>query len=303
MPTIAKNLYTDNRQLILLLLGAIAMLAVLMANLPASLAIVKDNIAYTFLGVLGAIFANATGAGGGVVFIPAFEQLNFSSAQSVATSFGIQCLGMTTGAIAWTRYFRAQPQDGTTQPWLPFVTIVALVSPGSVVGLWWIYGADIAPPASLSTLFAGFSVVLGLAILVTSLWLKPAADRVRVRLSSVDLVAVALIGVGGGAVTAWLSVGVGELLAIYLILRRFDAIMAVASAVVVSAVTVLAGIAEHLIFNPQLFGEVVLFAGPGAVVGALLARRLASRLPVLQLKLLFSIWVLLMGAGSLLSTH
>ncbi len=61
---------------------------------------------FSLLGLLGAIFANATGAGGGVVFIPAFQQLGVSEAQSVATSFAIQCFGMTMGSIVWLKHAR-----------------------------------------------------------------------------------------------------------------------------------------------------------------------------------------------------
>ncbi len=301
MPAIARNFLLSNKSSIsLLLLFAVAW-AVLLFSLPNTAAVIREYIAYTFLGVVGAIFANATGAGGGVVFIPAFEHLNFSGAQSVATSFGIQCLGMATGAIAWTRFYRKEQQTGNGLRWQPFVKIVAIVSPCSVAGLWWIYSAHVPAPGSLSWLFATFSIVLGIGILATSLWFKPKTDWTRVTLPWADMLPLALIGLLGGAITAWLSVGVGEVLAIYLILRRYDAIIAVASAVVVSAVTVLSGIAEHLFINPQLFAEVVMFAGPGAVIGAILARRLASRMPVLQLKLLFSIWVLLMGLGSVFS--
>lgn len=63
---------------------------------------------YTFLGVLAAIFANATGAGGGVVFVPFFSQMQFESAIIVATSFGIQCFGMTSGAATWFSFYRKE---------------------------------------------------------------------------------------------------------------------------------------------------------------------------------------------------
>jgi hypothetical protein len=39
------------------------------------------------MAVLSAIFVNSTGAFGGVVFIPLFNQLNFTEQQSIATSY------------------------------------------------------------------------------------------------------------------------------------------------------------------------------------------------------------------------
>ena len=38
----------------------------------------SEYISFSLLGVLGAIFANSTGAGGGVIFIPMFNHLAFS---------------------------------------------------------------------------------------------------------------------------------------------------------------------------------------------------------------------------------
>ena len=66
---------------------------------------------FTFLGILGAVFANATGAGGGVVFVPFFNQMGLSPSATVATSFAIQCFGMTAGAVTWWRFHLAQSGD------------------------------------------------------------------------------------------------------------------------------------------------------------------------------------------------
>jgi uncharacterized membrane protein YfcA len=42
--------------------------------------------------------------------------------------------------------------------------------------------------------------------------------------------------------------------------------------------------------------ELVLFAGPGAIIGGLLARKLALYLPVKTLKLFFASWIILTGS-------
>ena len=111
--------------------------------------------------------------------------------------------------------------------------------------------------------------------------------------------ALALIAYFGGLVTAWLSVGVGEFVAIYLILRRFDVTLSVATAVVVSAITVWAALPQHLLRNPSIYWEVVLFAGPGAVVGGIIARRLVLWLGARRLKFFFGFWLLVIGATEL----
>ncbi|GIU39948.1 hypothetical protein TUM4637_42120 [Shewanella hafniensis] len=72
--------------------------------------------------------------------------------------------------------------------------------------------------------------------------------------------------------------------------------MAVATGVVVSAITVWSASPIHIFStNSQALFELVLFAGPGAVIGGLLARKLALYLPVKVLKLFFSIWIILTG--------
>ena len=66
---------------------------------PAPIELVKEFGLFSVLGVIGAIFANATGAGGGVVFVPFFNYLSFSAQSVVATSFAIQCCGMTAATM------------------------------------------------------------------------------------------------------------------------------------------------------------------------------------------------------------
>ena len=81
----------------------------------------------------------------------------------------------------------------------------------------------------------------------------------------------------GGIITAWLSVGVGELVAIYLILRRFEATFAVAVAVVISALTVWSAAPQQLFAGDQAQWQIILLAGPGAIIGGLIARPLVQR--------------------------
>ncbi len=248
--------------------------------------------AYFLLGVAGAIFANSTGAGGGVVFIPTFNQLGFSEWQAVGTSIGIQCFGMTAGAIAWSRYY-ATREAAQSAVWRPFLPAVLLSAVPSVAGIWLVYGLDIASPASLHEAFKVFSLVLGAGILATILLLRPAAFRQR--LAWLDVAALVMIGLGGGMITAWLSVGVGELIALYLILRRFDVTLSVAVAVVISALSVWSALPEHTLVSANVHWDVVSWAGPGAIIGAVLARALATRLSSRGLKGFFGFWLLVIG--------
>jgi uncharacterized membrane protein YfcA len=246
---------------------------------------------FAFLGLIGAIFANSTGAGGGVVFIPMFNQLGFSPEQAVATSFGIQSFGMTAGAITWFLHYQQNKTD--LRLWQPFIPITLTTTLFSIVGIWFVYGLGQSIPGSLNLAFSGFSVILGIAILVTAY--LSGRSREHSQLQWFDLAAIVFIGLFGGVITAWLSVGVGELLATYLILRRFDITMAIASAVIVSALTVWSAAPQHMLIQPQIYWQVVIFAGPAAVVGGIFAKTLVTWLSARKLKLFFGTWVLIMG--------
>lgn len=254
---------------------------------------------FALLGILGALFANVTGAGGGVIFIPAFQNLGLTELQSVSTSFAIQCFGMTTGAIVWLRHAK---QDVKQQrDWRLLVPFLAVSVPSSVIGLWLVYGFDIPAPASLTLFFAWFSIALGAALFVTIFIKSRQHNAVDLRHigHQIDLYLLAIISVVGGVITAYLSVGVGEFVAFYLILRGYRVTLSVAVAVVLSALTVWSGIAHHLAAGTINF-DVLFYAGPGAVIGGVLARMVATKLPVLQLKLLFASWVFIVGCIELI---
>lgn len=275
-----------------LLVFALSWLILLISS-PFSLTELTNYITFSLLGVIGAIFANATGAGGGVVFIPLFNQLNFSEQQAVATSFAIQCFGMTAGASSW--YYHYQSQQKALRLWQGFKRIIAVTGVCSVFALAWVFNRDQQGPASLPLAFSWFSLLLGLFIFISVYAFKP--TRERSLLTPYDYIALVIIGLFGGAITAWLSVGVGEILVIYLIIRRFDINMAIGAAVVVSALSVWSVIGY---VQGQVYWQVVLFAGPAAVLGGLFARILVSHLPAVKLKLFFAGWLLVSGGFAII---
>lgn len=250
-----------------------------------------DHSIFSILGVIGAIFANSTGAGGGVIFIPMFNHLNFTEAQAVATSFAIQSFGMTAGGLTWYLHYKRGKTD--LRLWQGFKRIISVTLVFSVIGLWSVYGGGISSPATLHYSFSWFSLILGLFIIATVYFAKP--HRERSQLYFFDYFFLAFIGLFGGAITAWLSVGVGELLAIYLIVRRFDISMAIAAAVIVSALSVWSVMFHHVVSAPEIVWLVVIFAGPSAILGGIFAKTLVTHLSATRLKLFFSSWLLVIG--------
>ncbi len=243
---------------------------------------------FSLLGVIGAIFANSTGAGGGVIFIPMFAQLNFTEQQSIATSFAIQCFGMTAGAVTWSHHYYSQKRD--LRLWQGYKRIISVTSVSAIISLIGVFAFHISSPTSLHISFSWFSLLLGLFIILTVYLLKPHRERSQIYLF--DYIALIFIGFFGGALTAWLSVGVGELLVIYLILRRFDINMAVSSAVVVSAISVWGAIG---LVHQDVYWQVLIFAGPSAVLGGIFAKTLVTHMSATRLKLFFGLWLLMTG--------
>lgn len=255
---------------------------------------------FALLGVVGAIFANATGAGGGVVFVPFFNQLEFSASTTVATSFAIQCCGMTAGAVTWWSFYKKEKH--AFGQWHELGRILSLTVPFSLAGLMLVqYNSDwfshFADPENLHSGFGFFSIFLALAIFASIPLLK--RERFHRDLSQYDLFVLPFIAFVGGAITAWLSVGVGELIAVYLIMRRFNVAFSIAVAVILSAFSVWGAIIFHLLVSQDIYWPVVLFAGAGAIVGGILAKRVVLYFSATNLKIFFASWILLLGVSVL----
>lgn len=278
-----------------------ALACVLLIVLSAEpLALIIEYGAFTFLGVIGAIFANSTGAGGGVIFVPFFNQLAFTPETTVATSFAIQCCGMTAGAITWYLFYRKNCRDRAD--WSELGEGLLLTVPFSVLGIWLAqyYQNSIGGITDASTLHAGFgifSIFLAFSIFGTIPILKKYSFEAR--FTSYDRLCLPLVSLTGGVITAWLSIGVGEMIAVYLIIRGYNVTFSIAIAVILSAFSVWGGILYHVFMTSAVHWQVVMFAGTGAVIGGILAKYLTLYFSPNRLKMFFAGWILLLGITSL----
>jgi uncharacterized membrane protein YfcA len=281
----------------------VAMLLIWLAIFFASarpLSLLFDYGGFVILGLVGAIFANSTGAGGGVVFIPFFNQLEFSSVTSIATSFAIQCCGMTAGAITWWAFYRRQHSN--SPEWTGIGKVLLLTVPMSILGLLLVqinpqFFAHFSNHNLLHEGFGVFSIVLAIAIFATIPLLKN--DKFNTQLTTPDVCILPVIALIGGGITAWLSIGVGELVAVYLIMRRFNIAFAIACAVILSALTVWVGIVYHIIVTQAVYWPVVMFAGAGAIIGGVLAKRLVLHFSAKNLKIFFAGWIFILGVTAI----
>jgi uncharacterized membrane protein YfcA len=262
--------------------------------------LIIEYTGFSLLGVVGAIFANATGAGGGVIFVPFFNQLNFDPTTTVATSLAIQCCGMTAGALTWWAFYKKSCMNNPQ--WNGLAAVLYLTVPFSGAGIWaaqsyqyWVVEVTSADALHLS--FGVFSIVLSLAIFATIPLLKK--QDFKQHLSLFDYIALPMIGLLGGVVTAWLSIGIGELVAVFLIIRRFNVTFSIATAVILSAFSVWAGVIYHILVSQQVYWPVVIFAGAGAVIGGMLAKHLVLYFSATHLKVFFAAWVFILGISAM----
>jgi len=244
----------------------------------------------TFVGAAGATIANSSGVGGGVVFVPVFDFLNkagllpVNPVQIVAVSMLIQCFGMTTGSLTWLNRMQ-----GTGVPERQFwaIIVVALASClPSLLATQYIFHLM---PASVLVWFKSLSIVLGMVLLI-SVWTNRADAPVRRQLTVMDIVVLSVMGLLGGLATALFSVGIGELVALWLFIRNYPLVTCAATAVVVTAFAVVSGIVYHLLHTdmPWLLAA---FAAPGAMLGGYVARGFAYRLGPYRLKVLAGLWI------------
>ncbi|AMO72505.1 sulfite exporter TauE/SafE family protein [Sphingorhabdus sp. M41] len=258
------------------------------------------------IGALAAVIANTSGTGGGVVFVPVFNGLREHGVMALdplrvtAASMAIQCFGMTMGGLRWTDrllhqpvaavagaagagYVRVRPRD--------FAMVIGAVLAVSLPAMLAMQRLTMVDGHLVLLGYKIFSIFLGLALIITT-WTINHNRPERARLEKVDIVVLLLIAIPGGALTALFSVGIGELVALYLFIRHYPVLLCTGTACVISSVSVLVGSIWHIQIG-TISWEIVLLAGPGAVLGGFLARPIALWLGARKLKTLDGTWIVL----------
>ena len=274
-----------------LLLGYLAIWALV----PLSAQLLREIWFVPTIGFLGAAIANTSGTGGGVVLVPVFSILrdagimSLNSVQVVATSFLIQCFGMTMGALRWSTGLHHEPASTRAASLRDYWAVIGVVLFFSLPTMLAAQRLARFDPHEVLLAFKCFSIVLGLVVIGTT-W---TVNRSRPSLSRVarwDFIVLSAIGLGGGYVTALFSVGVGELVALYLFIRHYPIVLCTGTAVTISSISVLAGAPFHII-GGDVAWEVVALAVPGAALGGYVARPLALWLGANRLKTLDGCWI------------
>ena len=281
-------------------LGLLAAYTMLWALVPADPDLLAKLWFLPGVGVIGAIIANTSGTGGGVVFVPVFNALrelgvmSLSPLAVVGVSMGIQSFGMTMGSLRWTDRLLHQPEPGPLEAQVrlrDFATVVGAVLALSLPAMLATQRLTAFDQQDVLYAYKGFSILLGTA-LIAATWTFNAARPERDRLARIDLIVLALLAIPGGMITALFSVGMGELVALYLFIRHYPVLLCTGAACVISAVSCIAGFVWHIEAGTVQW-EVVLLAAPAAVLGGFLARPIALWLGAKRLKTLDGGWIVL----------
>ena len=278
----------------------LALYAALWAFAPADPVLLARLWFLPGVGVVGAVIANTSGTGGGVVFVPVFNALrelgvmSLSPLAVVGVSMGIQSFGMTMGSLRWTDRLLHQPEPGPLEARVrprDFATVVLAVLALSLPAMLATQRLTAFDQGAVLYAYKAFSILLGCA-LIAATWTVNAARPERAALARGDMLVLLALAIPGGVLTALFSVGMGELVALYLFIRHYPVLLCTGAACVISAASCLSGVVWHIEAGTVQW-EVVLLAAPAAVLGGFLARPVALWLGGKRLKTLDGSWIVL----------
>ena len=225
-----------------------------------------DSIYLTTVSFFAASVANATAVGGGFLFMPLFIYVyNLPALVALKLSLATQAFGMTSGAIGWGRHYI------DTQAFI-------IGSAASICGVWlasfvWVVSAE-----QIKLLFALTSLAVFFALIIEAKFVDSGLEQAvnfSFSPSTVFFIAAALVG---GLVTGWTAIGVGEVIALYLLfVYRLKIEVAIATGVAVLAASSVAGLVFHSILG-GIPWELLMFTIPGVLIGGRVGARIAKAL-------------------------
>lgn len=256
-----------------LVVFAAGWLAVLFVGFPEPATLMQRHWPLILVGIGGAVLGNATAVGGGLVFVPVMIIIYHLPAETaLKLALATQAFGMTSGAIAWLR-------RGVVPTKALYATVPALLIGATV-------GAVIIAPSSLlvKSVFGPASILIGLTTLVM---LNRAGSHTA--LPPRATIPLIFVTMGGGLLTSWIAIGVGEVVAAFLMLvygLRIE--RCVGLGVVLLAIGSIYLTLLHQITAHDIPWEMAIFTILGAVFGARSAPFLSQYLSPKALKLGFA---------------
>jgi len=229
-------------------------------------AVIGAKVFLILTAFFAASIANATAIGGGFLFMPLFIFVyKLTPAIALKLSIATQAFGMTSGALTWGRSYLDIPA-------------VAIASTASVLGVWVATFIWIVPSSFIKPLFAFISLGVFVALIVEmKLKVPNAKSRVSFSVNRLSIF-YAISAFAGGLMTGWTAIGVGEVVALYLLFfYRLKLDIAIGTGVAVLAVSSIAGFLFH-INSGGIPWDLLLFTVPGVILGARYGVKAAKRL-------------------------
>ena len=284
-------------------LGALAMVPLVLLGLLATdpLGLVQSLWPVIPIAFLAAAFANATAIGGGFVFVPVFVLgYGLGPLTALKLSLGTQAFGMSSGALGWSRAC-LEPRT--------LLRACLWATPGMIVGTF-TWTPD---PLDVKATFGWVSLAIGVVMALEYRFgegrtgTEPAVESVASRMT------FGLACLAGGLITAWVSLGIGEVVALWLLFRhRMRIEIAIGTGVAALAICSILGFGLHL-WLERAHGvafpwDYLAFTVPGVLLGGAsgaragrwLEERLRARGRRSPLKAIFAVVVLLDGVVMLL---
>jgi uncharacterized membrane protein YfcA len=241
---------------------------------PDPVGLLKQNWPLFFVGLIGSTIGNATAVGGGIVFVPVMIFVyHLPAVQSLKLALASQSFGMTSGAIGWAT-------RGVVKPKILKVATASLLIGATISSI------VIKPNALLvKGLFGPASVFIGI---VTLLMLNRHGDHDDLP-SRGAYFWLAIIAFIGGMLTGWVAIGVGEVVAAFLmIVYSLRVERGIGLGVILLAINSIYLTLVHQLFLGGIPWEMAMFTGFGCVFGGRLGPYLGQWIGPRRLKIGFA---------------
>ncbi len=304
----ARRSVLSSKSLFILLVSCLLAWAIaLVWFIPDAGQLFREHWIIIVISFIAAAFANATAIGGGFLFLPLFIFVyQLPAIAALKLSISTQAFGMSSGALGWSREY--------------IVSKALLVSVlGSLPGVYMATYTWELPNQMIKQTFAWVSIAIFIIIMI-ELYYGKHAGFIRLSAGKLKLAGLVIVSYIGGLVTGWTAIGIGELVALYLLLvYRINMQAAIGTGVAVLAVDSIAG----FIFHIRLGGipwEYLMFTIPGVLIGGFAGARIAryiehrtfrlshhkyaaGAVPVSPLKILVAVIILINSLVILIGTN
>lgn len=247
-------------------------LFVLLSFFSTPMTLLLESWPIIIIAFFSAAIANATAVGGGFIFLPLFAFFyDLSAIQSLKLALSTQAFGMTSGALSW-------PRKLIIWPYFSFACIAS--SFGMVLGtFFWMPSNGL-----IHEIFAYASIAIGIVLLVE------ANQKENNRTESLALetrrqfIGFFLVCLLGGLITAWISIGIGEVVAMWLLFQaRHNIASSVATGVAVLAYCSVLGFIFHN-FIGGIAWHYLIFTSVGVILGGRVGAKLGTRISTPKLR-------------------